>query len=137
MKIAIILHMGPNGLGILRGLAKQGIKVFGVDFEKDAIGFSSKYCDNKLIFPHPTRSPKECLDHFIELGKTLGEKAVLLPAADFYVEFMSKFETELSDFFLFNIPSPVVLDNLADKSRQYKLAERIGIPPRKLSRPKM
>jgi predicted ATP-grasp superfamily ATP-dependent carboligase len=134
MKIAIVLHMGQNGLGITRSLGRKGIEVYGIDHEKDATGFSSRYCKQGFIFPNPLLYPQECLNKFIELGNNLADKAVLLPASDYYVDFISEFEADLSPYFLFNIPDSSILENIVDKSKQYKLAEQLGIPvPKTLS----
>jgi predicted ATP-grasp superfamily ATP-dependent carboligase len=54
--------------------------------------------------------------------------AVLMPAADYYVAFISRYETELAQHFHFNIPEASVLAMLMDKREQYKLAEESGVP---------
>lgn len=134
MRIAIVLRMGQNGLGITRSLGRQGIEVYGIDYEKDAVAFFSKYCKKNYIFCNPVIFPKKCLNQFIELGNNLGHKAVLLPTADNYVEFISKFEPDLSNYFLFNIPDISIVENIVNKSKQYKLAEQLGISiPKTLS----
>jgi len=135
MKPAVVLGMGVNGLGILRGLGRQGIEAYGIDKE-EAIAFSSKYCKRRYIFPDPAAYPEECLSQIIKLGKNLGDKAFLLPTNDSYVAFMSKFRTELSDYFLFNIPESSLLENILDKMKQYQLAMDLGIPVPKTISPK-
>ena len=127
MKPAIVLGMWINGLGIVRGLGRQGVEVYGIDKE-EAIAFSSKYCKKKYVFPDPVAYPEECLNHFIELGKSLGDKAFLLPTNDPYVAFLSRFRTELSQYFVFNIPESSILENILDKRKQYELAIKLGIP---------
>ena len=135
MKTAIVLGMGVNGLGVSRGLGRQGIEVYGIE-QKDDIAFSSKYCKKGYVFPYPVTYPEECLNQCIELGKSLGDKAVLLPTSEPYVAFISKFRTELSHYFLFNIPESSILENILDKSKQYQLAANLGIPVPKTISPK-
>ncbi|MCP4608617.1 MAG: hypothetical protein GY845_07875 [Planctomycetes bacterium] len=127
MKIAIVLSMGLTGLGVTRSLGRQGIEVYGIDEESAAMAFSSKYCKKAFVFPSPVAHPEECLAKFVELGQNLDGKAVLLPTSDYYVSFVSRFRNELSNYFLFNIPEPSILEILVDKSKQYELAEKMGI----------
>ena len=135
MESAIVLVMGINGLGTARGLGRQGVDVYGIDKEDD-IGFSSKYCKKKYIFPDPVIHPEECLNQFIKLGESLDDKAVLLPTSDSYVAFISEFRTELSHHYLFNIPEASVLENILDKQKQYQLAVNLGVPVPKTISPK-
>ena len=134
MGIAIVLGMHLNGLGMARSLGIKGIEVYGIDYTKDAEAFYSKYCKRKFIFPNPVVYPEECLNQIINLGSNLADKAVLLPSNDYYTEFVSKYRADLSRHFLFNIPDAETLKSIFDKSRQYRLAEQLGIPfPRSYS----
>lgn len=128
MKKAIVVGMRKNGLGIVRSLGRKGIEVYGIGFYTDSIAFYSKYCKKNYVFPNPVIHPEECLNQFIKLGSNLDDKAVLFPEVDYHVEFISKYESELSQYFHFNIPDAELLANITDKSRQYKLAEQLGIP---------
>jgi D-aspartate ligase len=126
--IAIILHMGETGLGITRSLARSGIDVYGVDWNREAIGFYSKFCKKRYVFAHPVKNPEKCIGELIELGRRLDHKAVLMPAYDYYVTLISKFNKELSDYFLYNIPEPSVVETIVDKRRQYEIAQLLGVP---------
>jgi predicted ATP-grasp superfamily ATP-dependent carboligase len=68
------------------------------------------------------------LDEISRQGRQLGEKGVLFPATDAYVLFVSRFRDELSDHFVFALPPRETVESLLDKRRQYKLAERTGMP---------
>ncbi|NQT71540.1 MAG: hypothetical protein HQ553_02075 [Chloroflexi bacterium] len=127
MAIAIVLYMNVPGLGVTRSLGKEGVEVYGIDRYPDAVAFSSKFCKKSFVFADPITAPAKLLDQMIELGKGLDEKAVLLPTSDYYTDFVSTFRTELSEYFLFNIPSSSILKTLIDKSQQYTLASQLGI----------
>ena len=124
----IVLKMGQTGLGVARSLGRLGIEVYGVDTENGIKGFFSKYCRKSFVFPDPVNRPDACLEKLLKLGNNLNEKAVLMPASDGYLSFISKFSPVLSDFFLFNIPAPPLLDQLINKTGQYRLAKVHGIP---------
>jgi predicted ATP-grasp superfamily ATP-dependent carboligase len=128
MKKAIVVGMKNTSLGIVWSLGRKGIEVYGIDYSNNSIAFNSKYCKRSLIFPSPFTHPEECLDQFIRLGKSLADKAVLLPDAEHNVEFISKYKTELSQYYHFNIPAADILTNIIDKTKQYKVAEQLGIP---------
>ena len=136
MKTAIVIGMGRNGLGVCRSLGRQGIEVYGIVDKRDDIGFSSKYCKRRYVFRDVADYPEEGLNRLIEIGKSLDDKAVLLPTGDNYVAFISKFRDELSQYFLFNIAESLVLENIMDKSKQYQLAEGLGIHVPKTLSPK-
>jgi predicted ATP-grasp superfamily ATP-dependent carboligase len=127
MNIAVVLSMSEAGLAVTRSLGRRGIKVFGVDYKSDAENFSSKYCDRQLIFSNPETHPEKCLEEFLALGRTLKEKAVLLPTNDYYTKFISRNRIELSEYYLFIIPTVEVLEGILDKQKQYERAEQLGI----------
>lgn len=126
--IAIVMYMGPTGLGILRSLGKQGIRAYGLDWNPDALGFYSKFCKRKLIFPNPMEDSAKFVCQLIELGKQQEHPMILMPAADYYVSLISRHAEELSGLFLFNIPKPAVLESIVDKSSQFELAKANHIP---------
>jgi len=125
--IAIVMHMGANGLGITRSLGRSGVHVYGIDWNPEAVGFLSKFCRKKIILPYPVMYEKKCLDEILKIGKECNS-AVLIPANDLFVELISKYEDRLSEHFLFNIPASSIVDTVATKSKQYKFAKKIGIP---------
>lgn len=128
---AIVLNMDQNGLGALRSLGRAGIVSYGVDWRKEAIAFRSRYCMKKIVISDPLKFPERAVDELLDLGASTssgGEKAVLLPTADYYVALISRNRERLSQYFRFNIPSAEILEGLIDKSRQYVLAERARVP---------
>ncbi len=136
LNIAIVLNLDSNGLGVMRSLGRLGIEVHGIDYKKNAVGLSSKYCKKKYIFSSPILKRKECLTELIELGKSFNLKPVLIPSADYYVTLISEYQKELSKYYLFNIPEPEVLASIVDKRKQYKCAEELRILTAKTFYPK-
>lgn len=126
--LAVVLHMGEGGLGVTRALGALGVNVYGIDYRSDSVAFGSKFCQRQLVFADPITEPDKCLDQFVRLAKTIPGKAVLMPTADAYVAFVSQYAAQLKDYYLFNIPAPEVLGSLVDKTEQYALAEKLGIP---------
>jgi len=126
--IAIVMYMGPTGLGVLRSLGKQGIRAYGLDWNPDAPGFYSKFCERKLVFPNPLEDSDKFVCQLIELAKQQERPMILMPAADYYVSLISRHAEELSGLFLFNIPKPAILESIVDKNSQFELAKANDIP---------
>jgi len=124
---AFVLHMGANGLGIARSLGRIGIPVVGVDFERNAPGLYSRFCE-PLIVPNPLHDPKKALDILTEKGEELETKGMMMAASDVFLLFLSRFRNDLSKHFSFVIPREEIIEGIINKKIQYKLAENIGIP---------
>ena len=124
---AFVLGMKVNGLGVTRSLGEAGVRVTGVDPARWAPELWSRYCD-ALVCPSPVTEPDRVLELLLAEGERLERPAVLLPANDAFVLFMSRYRAELRPRFLFALPAPSVSEALADKRLQYELAERVGIP---------
>jgi predicted ATP-grasp superfamily ATP-dependent carboligase len=126
--VAFVLGLDVNGIGHIRSLGAMGIKVYGIYTEKsdEALGRYSRCCvpilcsfgkDDHLRF-------KEKL---ISLTRGIPSKPVLFATSDYFVNFISEFRNELSNYFLFNIPDKRILDRIANKKSVGRLAEKAQI----------
>lgn len=116
----------PATLGIARSLGRRGIPVHGIDADPLAIGMVSRY-----LTPHPLPngddSDENRLRHLIDLGKALGEKAVLYPVSDDDVLLCSRERKILAKYYLFVMPEHDIVADLVSKDGLYKLAQRCHI----------
>ena len=87
--VAFVLHMGPNGLGVTRSLAREGIPVVGADFVPNAPGLFSRYC-RPLLCPNPAVDPDGTLEFLLKEGEHLKEKGILYACSDVFVLFVSR-----------------------------------------------
>lgn len=122
-----VLSLYDTGLAAVRGLARQGIPVVGVDFELGNAGFASRYC-RALHCPHPEQAPEELLELLLAEGRREPRPAMLFPASDAFALFMSRYREQLGAVFRFILAPPEVMEALVNKRLQYELAERVGIP---------
>lgn len=116
----------PASLGIARSLGKRGIPVFGVDPDPRAIGMVSRY-----LRPCPIpggHSEQSRLQFLLDLGETLGQKAVLYPLSDDYVVFCSKYRAELKKYFSYRMPDHETIANLVSKKGLHQIAQQLEIP---------
>jgi predicted ATP-grasp superfamily ATP-dependent carboligase len=122
---ALILGMFETGLGVGRSLGREGIKVYGIDFKKD-IGFYSAYIISTLC-PHPITEQSDLLRKLINFANSQDHKPVLFITADDFLKFVAKFADDLEPYYLFNLPSSKLIDEISDKFKQFTLAGKSGI----------
>jgi len=125
--IAVVLGLCPNGLGVIRSLGKQGIRVIGLDYKPGGFGFYTRYLNVALLCPNPIREPKAMCDYLLNLGSKTEGNSVLFPASDEFVLFISRFRYELEKKFLFALPSDSTTELLMNKRWQYSLLADSGV----------
>ncbi|MCF6465497.1 carboxylate--amine ligase [Clostridium sp. Cult2] len=126
---AVIL--GANyyiGLSIIRCLAIHGVPTVAIDYSsKGTYGFHSKYCSEKLIGPNSKKDPEGLLNFLIEYSKKQDHKPVLFPSADGYVEFIDKYLSTLSKYYLITQTEEGLYTKVMDKGTLHSLAEEHGL----------
>lgn len=126
-RVAVVLNMEANGLGVARSLGQLGIPVIGMDFVPRPVGFRSKYVKG-VRCPDPTTRPSELLDLMMTEGERLGEKGVLYTSTDAFATFVSRNRRDLSKWYELTLPPEEVIEGLVNKRYQYQWAEKLGIP---------
>jgi len=124
---AIVLGLSACGLGVIRSLGREKITIFALDYEiKGHEAFYSKYAKPSAC-PHPVYNPEKLIEYLISgFGKNK-KKPILFPTADEFVKFVSDYRQELKEYFLFNISSKEIIDNIIDKKVQYEKAQKAGV----------
>jgi predicted ATP-grasp superfamily ATP-dependent carboligase len=77
-RVAVVLNMGANCLGVARSLGQNSILVLGMDFAPRPAGFHSKYVKVSIALT-PTPSPDALLEFLVKEGGRLDEKGDLRP----------------------------------------------------------
>jgi D-aspartate ligase len=124
---ALVLGLGPCGLGVVRSLAREGVPVIGISYRPGDAGLQSRHCLPMRV-ENPLSNGEEALRSLQKVGESLDEKGVLLPTSDPFVLFVSRFRKELGEHFLLNMPSPRVIESVVNKRRFYEEALSSGIP---------
>lgn len=127
---AIILSHGPGGLGAVRSLARRGVSVTAVAFEKTDPVLYSRWASK--VIKVDGRDDDEKVLHLLKILQCLpGEGQALLTTSDRLVAFMSHYEQELLKKFRFRLPPSEMIEALNDKSRETELVQTLGfaIPP--------
>ncbi len=125
---AVVLPVDrPASLGIARSLGRRGIPVYGVDADPHAIGMPSRFITPRP-FPSAATSDADRIQFLVELGKRLGQRAVLYPVSDDTVMLCSQHRDELQQYFTYVMPDHDTISSLLTKDGLHRMAEQHHIP---------
>jgi predicted ATP-grasp superfamily ATP-dependent carboligase len=124
---AVVASVFQSGLNLMRDLEQKGVRVVGVDCHPENPGFRSRY-GRSLLCPNPDKEPGKWLDFMLSLSTEIGEKPVLIAAADIFVSAIGRDAQALSEHFIFSEKGCVLQAELSTKERQYALARDYGLP---------
>lgn len=125
---AIVLQAsGPNALGIIRSLARAGVRVLAADSDPRALGLLSRHA-TAVPMADPLSEPDRFVDDLLALGRGPGAGGVLFPTHDEAIAAIGPREAEV-DALLRRPWSPwAVMRQVIDKGHQHETARRIGFP---------
>jgi D-aspartate ligase len=124
---AIVFLCYVNGLAIIRSLGRRGVPVVAVDYNKESLGFSSKYTSESIIAPDPKVDREEFLSFLFEKSSEWAG-SVLIPTHDDELIIFSSHKEELSKYYIVPVPDWETTKKIVDKERTYEIAERLNIP---------
>jgi D-aspartate ligase len=124
----LVLNCKLGGLALMRSLGKLGVPVYGVDAEKNAPGFLSRYCRGRFIHQFDENRPDDDLAFVMGIGAKFNTKAILIPTSDELAVFVANNAETLSRHFLFPANDPLLMENLISKEGMYHLALDHGVP---------
>jgi predicted ATP-grasp superfamily ATP-dependent carboligase len=124
---AVIASVFQTGLNLIRDLEQKGIRAVGIDCNPDNPGFRSIY-GRSFLCPNPDKEPDKWLAFMLSLSAAMGEKPVLIAAADIFVSAIGRHAQTLSEHFIFSERGCLLQAELSTKERQYALARKYGLP---------
>lgn len=125
---AIVLQAsGPNALGIIRSLARAGVRVIAADHDPRALGLLSRHV-TAVHAADPLAEPDRFVDDLLAIGRGPGAGGVLFPTHDEAIAAIGPREAEV-DALLARPWSPwSVMRDVIDKGHQHETARRVGFP---------
>ena len=123
---AIVVELGVNGLGVVRGLAHQGVEVIGV-YTMEAPGCHSRLC-RPIRFPSIRGREEDFFRQFLTLCREQELPPVLFPTSDESVAFVHRHRDLLAVCALFTIPDRELFDQALNKDGNRDLALACSIP---------
>ena len=119
-------------LNIIRSCAAEGNVVYAAystdNLEQFKIIESSKYVEDCVRLNR--HSDQSALTSLLNLGKSIGNSAILYPSDDYSVAFIDKYYDQLSECFVLMVPNKYKTGDLTtamDKHMQNALAESLGL----------
>jgi len=124
---AVVASVFQTGLNVMRDLEQRGIPVVGIDYDPTHPGFRSRY-GRSFLCPNPDAEPDNWLAFMLELAGAMGERPVLIAAADIFVSAIGRHVRALSEHFIFSEKGCTLQAALCTKEKQYALAREYGLP---------
>jgi len=122
---AVVVGANLNGLGVVRSLRRGGVPVYVVDTSRQRPAMWSHACRPVIVDQLHGRT---LIHSLLDLGRRIGERAVLFVTDEMSVHTVSQFRDELSGAFRFRLPAHETVIALSDKSAFQDIAERNGFP---------
>ena len=123
---AVIAGAYYTGVLLMRNLEQRGVRAYCFDTNPAQPGFKSVY-GKTFLCPNPDEDAAGWLSFMVRLAKDIGEKPILIPAADQFVTAIAENVRELEKHFIFHSFAAAIQALLATKRRQYELAQAHGL----------
>jgi D-aspartate ligase len=124
---AIVIGGDYQGLGIVRSLGRRNVPVCVIDDETSIARFS-RYTTHSVAVSS-LRGEKETVDSVLDIGRRLNLKGwVIYPTREETVAALSRYRSQLTDFFRVPTPQWETIQWVWDKRNTYHLANELGIP---------
>lgn len=118
---------GPNALGIVRSLGREGVATIAVDRDPGALGLRSRYA-RPAPSADPLSEPDRFVDDLLELGRGLPEPPVLFATHDEALTAIGRREAEIDSVFRRPWSPWPTMSRVLDKAHQHAVAREIGFP---------
>jgi predicted ATP-grasp superfamily ATP-dependent carboligase len=117
-----------GALGVMRSLGRLGVKVYGVHASKNPMASYSRYCRGVFNWDLDNASRRESVEYLRQVGKTIGDRPLLVATNDETAIFVSQNAEALKEAFVFPFNPPEIVRSLYEKRAMYFLAKQLGIP---------
>jgi predicted ATP-grasp superfamily ATP-dependent carboligase len=130
---AVVLKFDPNvmhhgGLGVIRGLGRMGVPVYGVHEGPWAPAAHSRYLAGRLFWRPSPADVDRVLAGLLRLADRIGQPSVLFPTDDAGAIFLAEHGCELRRSFLFPDPPRDLPRRVAGKYSLYEVCRELGVP---------
>jgi len=122
-----VLSLFDTGLAVLRLLSKRGIWVEGFDHVAENAGFATRRATTHFVH-EPEHASKGLLPLIARRVTTLKRgKAILIPASDYYVQWICDHADELARHAVWLLPPLPTTELILKKDSQMPLAAKAGL----------
>jgi predicted ATP-grasp superfamily ATP-dependent carboligase len=123
----LVVGCHTGGLGVIRGLANQGLHIVAMTYDKADFAFVSRHVSEKVVIPHPRIEA----DQFIRLllkNAHRWEGALILDTDDNAAVTLSKNREALSKYYKISTAEWDIVKKFVVKREAHKLAKQSGVP---------
>lgn len=116
-----------SALSIIRSLGRRGWRVIAADSDPCSSGFYSCYAAERLLYPPPKTSPRECVT---AICKAVRERKIdlIIPVTDIAILPLSASRERFEGLCTLALPERDALEVVTDKARTLELARRLDVP---------
>ncbi|MGH7797286.1 MAG: ATP-grasp domain-containing protein [Candidatus Binatia bacterium] len=116
-----------KSLAVVRSLGRRGIRVTAGEETRNAVAFYSRYCDQAVVYPSPTRTPELFIEWLLE--EVLRHRyTAVIPTNEQTLTPISQHLEELSKHTVVPIPDFQTYMRARDKAQTMRVAAEQGIP---------
>lgn len=123
---AVVLGSHKIGLGIIRALGIKKVPVVSVYYNKNDMGYVSKYVIDKFFIANPIENENEFINQLIEIGVKYRD-SVLFASDDPTLLSVAKHRSILSKYFIVESNDIGLIEKIIVKKNTYDIADKIGI----------
>ena len=124
----VVLKTHHGSLGIARSLGRLGVDVYGIAASPNEPSTLSRYWRACYHWNLDSATAERSVEYFLELGRQLGRRAILIPVSDRTAMFVAEHAEALRQAYLFRALSPELIRTLTSKKGMYALVKKLGIP---------
>lgn len=124
---AIVLSSHTIGLGVIRALGIMGVPIIAVYYEKQDMGYVSKYVKEKIYAPHPGKYEDQFINLLMECTARFSG-SLLIPADDTTLTAVARHKSLLERHYKVACTEWKIAEQFIDKKYTYALADSIGVP---------
>jgi predicted ATP-grasp superfamily ATP-dependent carboligase len=126
-KVLVLDSSERAALAVIRSLGSKGIEVVAGDSKGANMGFLSKYCSHRLLYPDPRENKKKFIDALLAHVKKENYD-LLLPITDCTTFALSEFKEEFERYTRVAAPDYESALKVFDKATTIKIAAKHNIP---------
>jgi predicted ATP-grasp superfamily ATP-dependent carboligase len=123
---AIVFGSYETGLGVIRSLYLEKLKVLCIDFRKE-IALYSRCKVGLEICPHPLEQEGAFINWIHKYFSNFEQRIPVFITSDDFLTAISKNRDKIGKYFLFNLISDSLLKKISNKDQQMILAQGVGV----------
>jgi D-aspartate ligase len=123
----VVICPGYHGHGVARSLGRLGIPVYGVHAYQHSPSASSRYWRENYFWDLSKASTSESVDWFLQLGRKIGSRPILISTDDHSCLFVDDNSESLLQEYLFPQQPAGLARSLSNKKQLYSLCKKESI----------